>query len=194
MKGKRGLIVAIIALAVVLIIIGAVIIIKKSNQSTSTAPSTTNNLTTSQNGTTNPVPSETPVTDPAGGSKTTNTTAADPATLTSVDVTPFNIAVFYSKGTPRFEYSVLKTAGGTQYVQFTSIDLVGTKCTNDQGVFASIIMNPSANESQTISQTVKVASDTYGLSLPSSECTPNNDLLQQYQTGFKNGFASLKAL
>lgn len=123
------------------------------------------------------------------------TPVADPATLSSVDVAPLGITVSYTKGTPGFEYTVDKTADNTQYVEFTSTDLVGTKCTDDEGLIASIIENPTSTENQTtISQTIKVGSNTYGLSLASPGCTANTDLLTQYQAGFKDGFSSLKAL
>ena len=127
-------------------------------------------------------------------SPVTTAPTVDPLTLNSIDIQPMAITVYYSKGTPGFEFTVLKTGDKTQYVQFTSPKLVGTKCTNDQGVFASIIKNPSVNETQTIVQMVKVGDDTYGLSLASASCTDNSDLLTQYQTGFKNGFSNLKAL
>jgi hypothetical protein len=185
---KRGLIVAIIVLAVTLVAVGAIVLAKKPSQpSTVTTPDTSKQTTPSKDTTT-----ETDATE--SNSSTTPASSVDPQTLTSVDITPLSVTVFYSKGTPGFEFTVLKTANKTQYVQFTSSDLVGTKCTNDQGAFASIIKNPSADEMQTTSQTVKVGSDTYGLSLASTGCTGNTDLLTEYQTGFKNGFSNLKAL
>lgn len=188
MQSKRSFIVTIIVLVIVLLIVGAVVLAKKMNQ-----PSTTDTTNTSKQATPTK-DSATDTTDTSSPTADAPTSAADPDTLTSVDIEPFGVTVFYSKGTPGFEFTVLKTANQTQYVQFTSSDLVGTKCTNDQGEFASIIKNPSTDESQTTSQTVKVGNDTYGLSLASAGCTSNPDLLAQYQAGFKNGFASLKAL
>ncbi|HEY8886356.1 MAG TPA: hypothetical protein VIM31_02530 [Candidatus Microsaccharimonas sp.] len=189
-QGKRGLIVAIVVLGIVLLVVGAIVLTKKPNQS-STTPSTntSKDVTTAKDTTTE---TDTPEST-ATPTDATNPTV-DPATLTSIDIEPLSVTVFYSKGTPGFEFTVLKTADQTQYVEFTSSDLIGTKCTDDQGAFASIIKNPSTNEAQTTSQTIKVGSDTYGLSLASAGCTANSDLLAQYQTGFKNGFASLKAL
>lgn len=187
---KKGLIVTIIVLGIVLVVVGAVVIAKQKNQ-TSTPPKSDSSKTTT------PSKETAAVTDENGeASSSTGTTAplADPETLASVDIAPLSITVFYSKGTPGFEYTVLKTADKTEYVQFTSTDLVGSKCTNDDGAFASIIKNPSSNETPTTSQTVKVGADTYGLSLASTGCTANSDLLAQYQTGFKEGFSSLKAL
>jgi len=185
---KRGLIVAIIVLAVILVAVGAIVLAKKPSQpSTVTTPDTSKQATPSKDTTT-----ETDATE--SDAPTASASSVDPQTLTSVDITPLAVTVFYSKGTPGFEFTVLKTANKTQYVQFTSSDLIGTKCTNDQGAFASIIKNPSADEMQTTSQTVKVGSDSYGLSLASTGCTSNTDLFAEYQTGFKNGFSSLKAL
>jgi hypothetical protein len=187
MQGKRSLIVAIIVLVVVLLVVGAIVLAKKINQ-----PSTTGTANTSKQG----APAKDTTTQTAATNQNSSTTnpVVDPNTLTSIDVAPLGVTIFYSKGTPGFEFSVLKTADQTQYAQFTSSNLVGTKCTDDQGAFASIVKNPSTNETQTISQTVKVGNNTYGLSLASTSCTGNAGLLAQYQTGFKNGFASLKAL
>lgn len=187
-RSKRGLIVAIVVLAVVLLFVGAVALTKKTNQ-----PAATPSTNTSKDATaTKNTATETDTTDTSAA--TTTQPSVDPASLKSLDIQPLGVTVFYSKGTPGFEFTVLKTADQTQYVQFTSTDLVGAKCTNDQGAFASIIKNPSTSETQTTSQTVTVGSDTYGLSLASASCTANPDLLAQYQTGFKNGFSSLKAL
>jgi len=187
-QSKKGLIVAIVVLAVVLLVVAAIVLTKKSN-TTSTTPTTD----TSKNTTVKDTATETDTTDTAPQTAPSDT-SVDPETLTSVDVEPLGVTVFYSKGTPGFEYSVQRAADKTQYVEFTSPDLVGTKCTNDTGSFVSIIKNPSTNEAQTISQTVKVGSDTYGLSLASPGCTGDQALLSQYQAGFKNGFSSLKAL
>jgi len=125
----------------------------------------------------------------------TTTPAVDPTTLSSIDITPLGISVFYTKGIPGFEFTAKRTANQTQYVEFTSSDLIGAKCTDDAGLIVSIIKNPSSTEDQaTISQTVKVGDDSYGLSLAGKGCTSNADLLDRYQTAFTNGFPSLKAL
>jgi hypothetical protein len=188
-QSKSVRIVIIVIVAVALLVVGAVFLTKKSSpvatNATDTSKVTPAKDTTSATNVTDATPATTP---------STAAPPVDPQTLTSIDVQPLGVTVFYSKGTPGFQYSVLKTADKTQYVEFTSADLVGTKCTDDQGVFASIIKNPSSTESQTTSQTVKIGNDTYGLSLASASCTSNADLLAQYQTGFKNGFANLKAL
>jgi len=118
----------------------------------------------------------------------------DPATLSSVDITPLAIKVFYTKGVAGFDFTVKRTADQTEYVEFSTAALVGTKCTNDQGSFASIIKNPTQTALQATTQTVKVGNDTYGLSLAGKDCTPDAALLEQYQTAFTNGFNSLTAL
>ncbi len=183
---RKILIITIIVLAVVLIIVGISLLLKQSHKPAAVTTPDTSKQATPTKDSTNATKSDIP--------SATSVPVVDPQTLNSIDIQPLAITIFYSKGTPSFEFTVLKTGDKTQYVQFTSPNLVGTKCTNDQGVFASIIKNPSANETQTITQTVKVADDTYGLSVASASCTPNSDLLTQYQTGFKNGFSYLKAL
>lgn len=189
LQGRTGLIITIVVLGIVLLVVGFVSLTKKPTQPVST--NTDNSKNTSEAKTTPPETSSTEASSTA--TKTTSPTV-DPESLTSIAIEPMNIAVFYSKGTPGFEFSVQKTANGTQYVEFTSPDLIGTKCTDDNGVFATIIKNPSSNEAQTVSQTIKVGDDTYGLSLASAGCTGDQALLTQYQTGFKNGFSSLKIL
>jgi hypothetical protein len=176
-------------LAVVVLVIGVMLLVKKPQQPSKVAtPDTSKQTTPAKDTATN---TDTAKTDATSG---TPGPVVDPATLNSIDIEPLAITVFYSKGTPGFEFTVLKTADKTQYIQFTSPNLIGTKCTNDQGAFASIIKNPSSNEIQTTTQTVNVGSDSYGLSLASTSCTSNTDLLTEYQTGFKNGFSNLKAL
>jgi cytoskeletal protein RodZ len=191
-QGKKRLIAAIVVLGIVLLIVGVIVVAKNVSQKPATK--TTDTSKTSADITKDASTTETDTTDPS----TTNTTASpsvDPATLTSIDVQPLGIAVSYTKGVGAFNFEVKKTADQTQYVEFSSTDLAGTKCTDDNGLFASIIKNPSSSEVQaTITQTVKVGNDTYGLSLAGKGCTSNPDLLDQYQTAFTNGFPSLKAL
>lgn len=132
---------------------------------------------------------------PNTGEKTASVPAVDPATLSSIAVEPLGVTVFYSKEMPGFEYEIKRTADGTQYVEFTAQELIGTKCTDDEGLFASIVQNPTSTEDQTtVSQTVSVGGKMYGLSLAGPGCTADASLLEQYQTGFKNGFSSLQAL
>ncbi|MDB5160266.1 MAG: hypothetical protein JWO99_529 [Candidatus Saccharibacteria bacterium] len=191
-QGKKGLIATIVVLGIVLLIVGVSIVAKNVSQKPATK--TTDTSKTSAAITKDATTTETDVTDPS----TTNTTApsaVDPSTLTSIDVEPLSIAVSYTKGVGAFNFEVKKTADKTQYVEFSSPDLAGTKCTDDNGLFASIIKNPSSSEVQaTITQTVKVGNDTYGLSLAGKGCTSDATLLDQYQTAFSNGFPSLKAL
>lgn len=189
-RSKTGLFVTIVVLAIVLVIVSAMVLTKKPEEATIThTAETSKNASTTKDTTT-----ETDAANESTSPTQAPVTTVDPETLTSVDIEPLGITVFYSKGTPGFEFEVLKTADQTQYVEFTSSDLVGTKCTDDKGAFASIIKNPSTSETQTTAQTVKVGDDTYGLSLASAGCTGNVDLLNHYQDGFKAGFSNLKAL
>ncbi|MBC7564702.1 hypothetical protein H7100_00505 [Candidatus Saccharibacteria bacterium] len=190
MKSKKGLLVAVAIVAAVLLVIGAVALTKKTSTSPSVSSDSAKNVPLIKDTTT-----ETDATDTESTTKNdTKPVKTNPDTLTSVDITPLGATVFYAKGTPGFEFEVLRTVDKTEYVQFTSPDLIGTKCTDDKGAFATILKNPSATESQTTSQTVTVGNDTYGLSLSSAGCTGNVELLTQYQDGFKSGFMNLKAL
>jgi len=165
---------------------------KGTKEPTPTTPNTTaqqQGTTTKDASTTETDATETPVT------QTATTPKADPATLSSIDITPLGVSVFYTKGIPGFEYTAKRTADQTQYVELTSPDLIGTKCTDDTGLIVSIIKNPSSTEDQaTLSQTVKVGNDSYGLSLAGKGCTGDAELLDKYQAAFTNGFPSLKAL
>ena len=190
-QSKKRLVVTIIVLLVVaLAIAGAVLAKNLANPSDTKAPETTQPSTD--------VPaadSSTEVnSDQAAKPDTAVAPAVDPATLSSVAIEPLGITVFYSKGVPGFDFAVKRTADKTEYVEFSTAALVGTKCTDDEGAFASIIKNPGVNETQTTSQTVRVGDDTYGLSLSGSSCTADAELLTQYQTAFTNGFKSLTAL
>ena len=190
-QSKKRLIVIIIALVVIALAIAAAVIamnIDATPDATDPQASQQPTNLTDTSDTTGADPVETPAPDAAA------TPAVDPATLNSVTIAPLGITVFYSKGVPGFDFVVKRTADQTEYVEFSTAALVGTKCTNDEGAFASIIKNPGESESQTISSTVKVGSDTYGLSLAGSSCTANIELLTQYQTAFTNGFKSLTAL
>lgn len=190
MRSRKGLIVTAIVLGIVLLAVGAIVLKRNVSQ-----PSKVVTTDTSKPAVTTSTKDTTTQSSPADSTaSTTSTPAVDPASLKSIAIEPLGVSVFYTKGTPGFEYTVLKTANKTQYVQFTSSDLVGTKCTDDQGAFASILKNPSADELQTTSQTVKVGNDTYGLSLASDSCTGDTTLLATYQDGFKNGFSSLATL
>lgn len=112
----------------------------------------------------------------------------------SITIDALEITVYYTKGIGAFEYVISRTSSGTQYVQFTSSSLVGTKCTDDTGEFAVIIENPSEAERQTLQATTTVGTTEYGLSLTGGTCTADEQLLEQYQAAFKNGFSSLRAV
>lgn len=120
--------------------------------------------------------------------------SVNPDQTSSIDIEPMGITVYYVRGIPGFEFVVEKTANGTEYVQFSSPDLRGTKCTDDEGAFASIILNPSATEAQTLTSTTTVGDNTYGLSLADATCTSDQALLQQYQDSFTRAFSLLSSM
>lgn len=118
----------------------------------------------------------------------------DPSTVATIDVEPMSLTVSYVKGVGGFEYEVLRTPRGTKYVEFRNSELVGTKCTNDQGTFASILAEPLEDEGATISKKVVVDGTTYGLSLATEACTSNPEKLRLYQASFSDAFALLEKL
>jgi len=120
--------------------------------------------------------------------------ALAPSQVNTIDVPPLNITVSYKKGVGAFEYEVLRTTNGTKYVEFRSQAVAGTKCTDDQGAFASILVNPSADETATLTTQVTIESDIYGLSLASDSCTGDLDQLAKYQTAFRDAFGLLKKI
>ena len=116
-------------------------------------------------------------------------------TVSSIVVTQMGIEVYYVKGIEGFEYTIERTAGGTEYVQFSNSRLVGTKCTGDVGAFASIVKNPTETENATtIVKKVNVNGNTYGLSLVGSNCTADQPLLSSYQKSFQDAFGLIKEL
>ncbi len=189
-QGKKGLIVTIVVLGLTLLVAGGIVIWQNANRTATTTPAVSTDASSAASS-----KGSTDTTAATSSTTTASTPAVDPSTLDSIDIDPLKVTVFYTKGVGGFDFNVLRTANGTQYVSFSNTDLVGTKCTNDEGDFASIIKNPTSTEDNaTISQKVKVGSDTYGLSLAASNCTSNPDLLAKYQTAFTNGFSQLKAL
>ncbi len=188
-QGKTGLIVTIVALALTLIVVGTIAILSNTNRPAVTNdPLTANNASENDTTTDEVVPAEEEVEVPAEP-------AVDPATLSSVDIEPMEITVFYTKGTPGFDFTIERSADRTEYIEFSSPNLVGTKCTNDEGVFATIVKNPGTSASQTtFVKQVTVGSDTYGLSLAGKNCTSDESLLDTYQTAFVEGFSQLKAM
>lgn len=197
-NGRKKLIIAGAILGVLLVAIGTVAAIKALNPS--------NNDPYVKQTASGSVPSEDNASGDAstGGApessgtsnstqKPTETPAVDPATVTTIDVAPMSLSVSYVKGVGAFEYQVLRTPSGTQYVEFKSAELVGTKCTDDEGAFASIIQNPSSSETNsTVSQTVDLDATKYGLALSGTNCTSNVELLGQYQQSFSKAFSLLK--
>lgn len=120
--------------------------------------------------------------------------ALDPATVSTVNVDPMELAVSYVKGIGGFEYAIERTASGTQYVEFRSPSLAGTKCTDDMGLFASILEGPDGEESSAITKTTQVDGIKYGLSLAADNCTKDPALLKQYQASFSDAFGLLKKM
>ena len=118
----------------------------------------------------------------------------DPATTSTVEIEPMDIVVSYVKGVGGFDYEVMRSPGGTKYVQFSASKLSGTKCTDDAGVFASIIEKPSPDEKATLVKTTTVNTVEYGLSLVDETCTIDVQLLKQYQASFNDAFSLLKNL
>jgi hypothetical protein len=188
-QGKTGLIVTIIVLGLTLIVVSAIVLLNRSN-----GPAVTNQTDTSDQSDADDLPAqeETPTETPTD--ETTEPTV-DPATLSSIDIEPLEITVYYTKGLPGFEFAVKRTSSGTEYIEFSASQLVGTKCTDDIGLFAIIVKNPGSEEdNSTITHTVTVGGNTYGLSLTGANCTSDTDLLKQYQSAFVNGLSSLKEM
>lgn len=196
-KGSRALITSIIVLAVLLAVVATIAIVKAiaGNGKQDPYKQTSSQQTPSNTSKDTSKPSTTP--NDADKNSTTNTQSSstiDPATVSTIDIPPMSITVSYVKGIGAFEYEVLRTPNGTQYVDFRSDDLVGTKCTDDQGDFASILQNPTSDEAATVSQKTTVDGTTYGLSLAASTCTSNPDLLAKYQKSFSDAFTLLKKM
>jgi len=189
-QGKSKLIATIVVLAVTLITIGVIALLQNNTRQASTDTETKVETTKDDSTPTESTPAE--------PEKSVNTPAApdvDPSTLSTIDIEPLGVAVSYTKGIPGFEFGVKRSSDGSQYVEFSAPELVGSKCTNDAGSFVSIIKDiKSSEDASTISQKVTVGGTTYGLSLTGSDCTSNIELLKKYQTAFSNGFSRLKEL
>ncbi len=189
-KGRKKLFAALAILAALLLIIGGIALAKslsftKSADSSSTAKKDTPAISDQTNSTNKSTP-DVP--------KATDQPAVDPAKVNTVDIEPMQLTVSYIKGIGGFNFQVLKTPNGTTYVQFSSTKLAGTKCTNDEGDFASILESPTADESSTLAKTTVVGGTTYGLSLADGSCTSSPDLLKQYQDAFSEPFSLLKKM
>lgn len=124
--------------------------------------------------------------------KTDTQPTPDPTTVATIDVAQLNITVSYVKGINGFSYQIQRAPDGSQYVEFYSDALKGTKCSDDEGQFASILVNPDSNEKATVAKSTVVDGTTYGLSLSATACTSSPDLLAQYQKSFSDAFSLLK--
>ena len=177
-KGRKKLFTVLAVIVALLLVVAVVTVVKsltsnKSSDSSQTASKDAPAVSDKSKTTDTPA-----TTQPA---ETTTQPSIDPATVTTVDIEPASLTVSYLKGIGGFDFEVLKTMGGT-------------KCTNDQGQFASIIVSPSADESTTLAKTITVDGTTYGLSLADATCTNDADLLKQYQDAFSGPFSLLKKM
>lgn len=189
-KGRKTLFMVLTVIGILLLIISVVVVAKSLSSNKSSENDTTGKeapaITDESRDTEKPAettPKETP-----------DEVAIDTAKVSTITIDPMSITVSYMKGIGGFDYLVSRTASGTKYVQFSSPKLVGTKCTNDEGVFASIIETPSADETATLAKTTTVEGTTYGLSLSDSTCTSNAELLKHYQDSFSEPFSLLKKM
>ena len=179
------LIVAVIALVVTLLVVNG----NRSAQrqaAQETTKSETEKKESSEN-TSSPLESETPKEDE-------DLSAIDPATIGTVDITPASLTVSYIKGVGGFAYEVLRSADGRKYIELKNSELAGTKCSDDTGVFVSILEAPNESEKATISKTMALDGVQYGLSVASPTCTSEPELLKQYQDAFSKPFGLLKKL
>ena len=190
-QGKKRFIITSSLLGLTILVVGGIILFQRTSSSDKT-----NSITTTAPSSSAAKPETTATASPAAAAAPkSDALPVDPLTLSSVDVSPLGVVVFYTKGIHGFNFEIKKTDSKTQYAEFSAPELIGTICTDDNGTFASIIKNPTSTEDQaTITATTKLGNDSYGLSLSGKSCTANQTLLTQYQTAFMNGFASLKAL
>jgi len=190
-QGNKRLTITLIVLGILVLAVAGAMIAKSLTTSDDQAKTTTPVTTTDDSDTDSSTEADI---DKSTPTETAPATTVDPSTLSSVAIEPLGVKVFYVKGIAGFDFAVKRTADSTEYVEFSSAELTGTKCTGDEGSFASIIKNPAAGTQQTIDQTIKVGNDTYGLSLAGEDCTANTALLRQYQASFTDGFKSLTTL
>jgi len=197
-KDKRKLILLLSVLGVLLVAIVTVAIIKAVNSGSSNGQSESDQTSSTSDTAQKPGTTTEESSEAQGGATqstspdTEESPVIDPATVNTIDIEPMDITVSYVKGAGGFEYEVLRTPNGSQYVEFRSPELVGTKCTDDQGAFASILENPSSSEGSTIAKSVTVGDIQYGLSLAAANCTSNAEKLQKYQQSFNDAFSLLK--
>ena len=189
-KGRKKLVAVLATIGVLLLIIAAVTVVKSLSISQTPKSNETDAKNTSavdKQGDSNDSPTVEPV-------ESTVVPTVDPTTVLTVAIEPMTISVPYIRGVDGFDFQVLRTPSGTKYVQFSSEKLVGTKCTNDQGQFASIIENLSTDEAATVAKTITVDGTSYGLSLADATCTRDSDLLKQYQNAFSEPFSLMKKM
>lgn len=198
-KGKRTLITALAVLLVLLVAIGTVTFIRvlgvgKEDPYLESDTSSVEKPNDSTNQDTKPEAQDDTNPEAQADESTNEEPKLDPATVGTVDISPMEITVSYVKGVGGFEYQVLRTSNGTRYVEFRSAELAGTKCTDDEGKFASILANPNDTEGATITKTTTVDDTKYGLSLEGAACTSDKDKLENYQKSFSDAFSLLKKM
>lgn len=194
-KKKRSLIIAITVLAVLLVAIGIIAIVngmKGKEKDPFVQKEQSTSSTSDTNKSENTKPAENDTSKNGGSSKDADAESLDPSTLATITIEPMNLVVSYVKGAGGFSYEVNRTADGRRFVAFSSESLAGTKCTDDAGVFVSILESPNENEKATISKTTVVDGKTYGLSVASNTCTSDSTALQKYQDSFSKAFTLLK--
>ena len=184
-KNKTGLVATIVALAVTLLVVIGFTVWDRHN--TSSDSSTIETTQTEQ------VPGETDMPpaepDPEPAIPPTDIDTSNAAWFA---IEPLEIEMMHDN-TLAFEYHILRTPEGTQYIEFSTEKLIGTRCTDDKGVFASFIKNPSTDEDKTtVTETTEVNGDTYGLSLAGDSCASDAALLDKYQKGLADFFSLLR--
>ena len=190
--GNKKIVIAIIIAAILLVVATIVIIVQQVNRDNTEQTVETSQQTEKEVEQEEVAKSE--AEKDAEKETTTPATALDPSTVSTIDIQPLELTVSYVKGVPGFEYQILRTAQGTKYAELTNEDLKGTKCTDDTGVFASIIVNPGEAEAPTLDAKTVVDGVTYGLSLASNTCTNNQELLDKFQSSFSSAFPLLKKM
>ena len=116
-------------------------------------------------------PSEETAGSPKQEPEETTEPEVDPATLGTIDIEPAGLTVSYVKGVGGFQYEVKRASQGRKYLELSNESLIGTKCSNDTGVFVSIVESPNDSEKGSVAKTVVVEGTTYGLSVASPTCT-----------------------
>lgn len=185
--GRRIVFIGIAVVVGVALLTGGVLLLRHPKSSDQTTASSSNTSVSSKKTDAAKKTTDTDTT------KVSTPTAPDPSTIKQLEIAQLNVVLGYSNTLPGMSYSIGKTTAGTTYVQLANDQLIGDKCTDDEGVFATILKDPSSTDNTTVSTTVKVGNDTYGLALPSDACTADQDLFDQYQTSMKQNFPFLTA-